>query len=155
MSRHDAEAIDVVEFVPPELQAHHIGDLGKTTNRRSIGIENMYPCALSKGKYTENEAIAYYENIGWPKPELKKGSDGAKYWYTPVSEESLIALEDLCVDLVMRFPRIYWIGSHFQFCSERIDPDPPIDLALLRKNVTARTGRELADKPKGQPKVTK
>lgn len=150
-----AEAIDVVEFVPPELQAHHIGDLGKPTNRRSIGIENMYPCALSKGKHTENEAIAYYENIGWPKPELKKGPDGAKYWYTPMNEYSLETLEDLCADLINRFPTIYWIGSHFQFCTERIDPDPPIDLALLRKNVTARTGRELVSKPKGPPKIEK
>jgi hypothetical protein len=155
MSRHDALNIDIVEFVPPELQAHHIGELGKPTNRRSIGIENMYPCALSKGKYNENEAIAYYENIGWPKPELKRGPDGAKYWYTPVNEDSLLALEDLCVNLVNRFPTIYWIGSHFQFCTERIDPDPPIDLALLRKNVTARTGRELIDKPRGAPKVIK
>jgi hypothetical protein len=145
---------DVIEFVPPELQAHHIGELGKPTNRRSIGIENMYPCALSKGKYTENEAIAYYENIGWSKPSLKRGPDGAKYWYTPISDVSLLALEDLCVDLVTKFPSIYWIGSHFQFCAERIDPDPPIDLVLLRKNVTARTGRTFVDKPKGAPKVT-
>jgi hypothetical protein len=146
---------DVIEFVPPELQAHHVGALGKPTNRRSIGIENMYPCALSKGKYSENEAISYYENIGWPKPELKKGPDGAKYWYTPIEQDSFRALEDLCVELIEKFPTIYWIGSHFQFCKDRIDPDPPIDLALLRKNVSARMGKVLVDKPTGSPKIKK
>jgi len=146
---------DVIEFVSPELQAHHIGDLGKPTNRRSIGIENMYPPALLIKGNSENEAIAYFENIGWPKPEMKRGPDKAKYWYTPMSEEQLLALEDLCVELVLKFKDIYWIGSHFQFCADRIDPDPPINLALLRKNVTARTGRELIASPKGYPKVTK
>ena len=144
---------DVVEFVPPEFQAHHVGDLGKPVNRRSIGIENIYPCALLKNKYSENEATAFYENIGWPKPELKKGPDGAKYWYTPIEQDSFQALEDLCVELVNKFP-IVWIGSHFQFSHDRIDQDPPIDLVLLRKNVTVRTGRELIDKPKGPPKIT-
>jgi len=152
-SPYDANDIDVIEFVPPELQAHHVGDLGKPTNRRSIGIENMYPPALLFKGNSENEAIAYFENIGWPKPEMKRGPDKAKYWYTPMSEEQLLALEDLCVELVLKFKDIYWIGSHFQFCADRIDPDPPIDLALLRKNVTARTGRELTGKPKGSPKI--
>lgn len=147
--------IDVIEFVPPEFQAHHVGDLGKPTNRRSIGIENMYPPALLKGQYSENEAVAYFENIGWPKPYLAKGPDKAKYWYTPIDQDALDALEDLCVELVLKFKDIYWIGSHTQFCSDRIDPDPPIDLALLRKNVSTRTNRELIEKPKGSPKIRK
>lgn len=151
----DVSEIEVIEFVPPEFQAHHVGNLGKPTNRRSIGIENMYPPALLKGQYSENEAVAYFENIGWPKPYLARGPDKAKYWYTPINQDALDALEDLCVELVLKFKDIYWIGSHTQFCNDRIDPDPPIDLMLLRKNVSARTNRELIEKPKGSPKTRK
>lgn len=145
---NSTEDIEVVEFVMPELQAHHVGELGKPINKRSIGIENMYPPALPKSKFTENEAILYFENIGWEAPTIMNGPDGAKYWYAPINQDALNALEDLCVELVTKFTDIYWIGSHFQFSKKnRIDPDPPINLKLLREKVSSRTNRKILDKP--------
>jgi len=145
--------VDVVEFIDPVVnQAHHVGDIGKRTNRRSIGIECVYPGALSK-KLSKNEAIIEYENMRWEAPSLLQGPDKVKRWYAPLSQESIEALEDLCVDLIAKFP-IYWIGSHFTFCKDRIDPDPPVDLSILRNNVFAKTNRKLNYKPTGPPKKT-
>lgn len=142
--------VDIVEFIPPDLQAHHCGSLGGSVNKRSVGIENCYPGALSK-RLTEAEATAIYEDWGWPAPSLLVGPDGVRRWYSPMEGMAFGALVALCTSLVRRYPKMYWIAPHNLFApNRRIDPDPPVDLDRLRSLVSQVTGRQLATSPRRQ-----
>jgi hypothetical protein len=126
---------DVVENVDPALRARHVGLGG--ANLRSVGIENVYPGALSHG-LTESEATARYAAEGWPAPYLAAGPDGVTRWYAPQHPAAYRALVDLCRGLRQRFP-ITTLSPHvIYYPSERIDPDPPISMEALQADVFAR-----------------
>lgn len=147
--------LDVVESVDPTLQAHHCGPLDKPTNRRSIGIECVYPGPLP-GKTPKNEAIRTFENWGWPAPELLKDCNGVRRWYAAADPDQNAALVHLCTKLCKRFPKINAIVPHYTIApTKRIDPDPPYYLADLRKFVSEAVGRKMYDKPQGPPRCEK
>lgn len=153
-----SDRCEVVEYVPPERQAHHVGPIGKPTNRRSIGIECCYPGGLSRRfAPTESDALKWFSSRGWGScgVDLLPCPDGVKRWFAPQPVLQKIALTSLCADLCKRFPTINAICSHYLFApTKRIDPDPPIDLAELRDRLKELTGRTYRDKPNGPPRRT-
>jgi len=138
---------DVVEFVNPQFQSHHVGNLNTKTNERSIGIENCLPQPLFK-TVSENEARCHFENLGWHDIALLKGPDGTKYWYPIPNQFQMNGLFDACEYAIKQYPDdIYWIGGHVLFSRDRIDPDPPFNLNIVREEMKKRFGKEFKPKP--------
>ncbi len=133
-----ARELEVVEFVPPTMQAHHLGRLDNPASLRSIGIENLYPGDF-RASLPEADARARYAAMGWPAPYAARGPDGVLRWYTPQPDAQYAALVELCRSLRRLFPSIAKIEGHEVYApSKRIDPDPPVSLARLRRDVDAQ-----------------
>lgn len=139
---------EVVEYVQPLLQAHHVGALGLRTNLRSIGIECVYPGAVSH-RNTREEAEAIYRGSGWDGDVVKlRGPDGVRRWYVLPDQIQVDTLTALVVRLCNNYPTISAICSHHLFApTKRTDPDPPYNLDVLRSVVGATVGRPMAAKP--------
>lgn len=128
---------EVVEFVPPVMQAHHVGPIGGATNNRSVGIECLAPGAIPK-TYSQADATEWFRAKGWAPPKLLAGPDGVRRWYTPQDETQYQALLELGRNLRVQFPGIRRVEGHHKYApSRRIDPDPPVSLVRLRADLFA------------------
>ena len=142
------EDCEIVEYVPTAVQAHHVGALGLRTNKRSIGIECVYPGSVSHRK-SQAEAIAFYRPTGWTGAiEKLPGPDGVKRWYVEPDQIQVDTLTSLVSSLCRQYATITAICSHYLFApSKRTDPDPPYDLVKLREVVGEAVGRPMAARP--------
>lgn len=144
---------EVIEYVPPELQAHHVGALNLRTNRRSIGIECCYPGPAPRRECpTVALATAWYAKRGWETSPIFRRKDPTGLWryWAPQPFVQAAALRFVCLSLCAEFPTINAICSHHLFApKKRIDPDPPIDLAELRRFLSNLFSRPFYDKPQG------
>lgn len=147
---------EVVTYVPPSLQAHHVGALNLPTNSRSIGIEIVHPGPVPRReppKATKwgdaQKARDWYSRIGWRgEVSFPVCPDGVRRWFMPGAVLCLRTVEQLVVRLCLEHPTINCIASHHLFSpKKRIDPDPPFDLKALRNLVALKTGREYTDRP--------
>lgn len=145
-----ASGVEIVKYVDPGNQAHHVGALGLSTNLRSIGIECCYPGpAPRKECRSLMEAVVWYSARGWKGAVSQmRGPDDVLRYYHEQPKEQLEALRSLCLMLCDQFKSIVAICSHYKFApKKRIDPDPPINLAELRSWLSARLGRAIVDRP--------
>lgn len=140
----------VVEFVSPELAAHHVGAPTGRTCQRSVGIEVCYPGPAPAGHRGSYEAAAaWFAALGWREmhPVKLPCPDGVKRWFAAIPDTVYGALIELCLGICRAFP-IRAVCNHHQFSPRhRIDPDPPISLDLLRERLRDETGREYLARP--------
>lgn len=144
---------EVVEYVRPELQAHHVGALGLRTNLRSIGIECCYPGPAPRSLCpTVSLATAWYAKRGWADNPIfrRNGPNGLWYYWAPQPFIQSEALRFICLSLCEQFQTINAICSHNLFApTKRIDPDPPIGLEELRRFLSNTLSRPFYEKPQG------
>jgi N-acetyl-anhydromuramyl-L-alanine amidase AmpD len=146
------KGVEVVEYVDPNVQAHHVGALGLPTNLRSVGIECCYPGPAPRPECpTQSLAASWYDQRGWGREVLRsKRPDGLWRYWALQPEAQLEALRFICLSLCCAYPTINAICSHHLFApKKRIDPDPPISLEELRHWLSVRLAREFFDRPQG------
>ncbi|MBN1772739.1 MAG: N-acetylmuramoyl-L-alanine amidase [Deltaproteobacteria bacterium] len=151
---HRDLVVPVVETVPVERIAHHVGPLSGITNRMSVGIEVCYPGpAPRKICKTQDQARDWFESRGWLCPDVWSREvclDGLPRWFAPIPFATYNAVVGLIVDLCRRIPTIRHLCSHYVFATtKRIDPDPPLSIQKIAAEVGESIGRRLdTGKPK-------